>query len=91
MARGTVCAERTAIVKAVSEGIRSFLAIAIVSDISTPISPCGLCREVLREFCTKDMTVLLVPSDYEKRLAEGSQGGGVHETIFGELLPSQFL
>lgn len=52
------CAERTAVFKAVSEGKRSFLAIAVVGakeglapEGDTICSPCGVCRQVLREFC----------------------------------------
>lgn len=47
---GTICAERTAVVKAVSEGHRRFSAIAIVSDRPVPTSPCGFCRQVLSQF-----------------------------------------
>ncbi|KAH9925463.1 cytidine deaminase-like protein [Amylocystis lapponica] len=87
----TICAERTAIVKAVSEGTRKFVALAVVSDVAKPISPCGLCRQVLREFCALDMAVLLVPADYyQKQLAEENKDGGVLEITMGELLPHSF-
>lgn len=46
----TICAERVALVKAVSSGVRSFRKIAIVSDASTLCLPCGACRQVLFEF-----------------------------------------
>ncbi|XP_046556682.1 cytidine deaminase-like [Haliotis rubra] len=46
----TICAERTAIVKAVSKGHRKFAAIAIASDMKEMIVPCGLCRQSLVEF-----------------------------------------
>lgn len=46
----TNCAERTAIFKAVSEGNKSFQAIAIVADTKGPCSPCGACRQVIAEF-----------------------------------------
>lgn len=46
----TICAERTALVKAVSEGEREFVAIAIVADSKTPVAPCGACRQMLAEF-----------------------------------------
>ncbi|KAJ7730689.1 cytidine deaminase [Mycena maculata] len=76
----TICAERTAIVKAVSDGFKSFAALAIVANVPR-ISPCGMCRQVIAEFCAPDMPVLLVPGDYPK---EGSE---VKETTFGELFP----
>ncbi|KAJ7042886.1 cytidine deaminase-like protein, partial [Mycena alexandri] len=59
----TICAERTAIVKAVSEGTRSFAALAVVANVPH-ISPCGLCRQVIVEFCAPEMLVLLIPGDY---------------------------
>ena len=47
----TLCAERVAIFKAVSEGIRAFDAIAIVADAKQLTPPCGACRQILWEFC----------------------------------------
>ncbi len=52
----TMCAERVAAFKAVSEGFRDFQAIAVVSDLVNP-SPCGACRQVLSEF-SPDMDVI---------------------------------
>ena len=46
----TLCAERTAVVKAVSEGEREFAALAITTDRDEPLMPCGACRQFLREF-----------------------------------------
>jgi len=46
----TNCAERTAVFTAVAQGKRKFRAIAIVGDLETPITPCGICRQVLAEF-----------------------------------------
>jgi cytidine deaminase len=54
----TVCAERTAVVKAVSRGCRSFSAIAIVGAKGGLCVPCGTCRQVLAEF-SPDLTVIL--------------------------------
>ncbi|CCD70446.1 Cytidine deaminase [Caenorhabditis elegans] len=47
---GTICAERSAIVSAVSQGYTKFRAIAVVTELSEPASPCGLCRQFLVEF-----------------------------------------
>jgi cytidine deaminase len=47
----TVCAERVALWKAISEGAREFKAIAVVSDAAEPAPPCGSCRQVLWEYC----------------------------------------
>ncbi len=59
----TVCAERTAFFKAVSEGEREFEAIAIVGgregEICEFCSPCGVCRQVMAEFCNKDFKIIL--------------------------------
>ena len=52
------CAERVAVLKAVSEGERSLDAIAIVTDAETPTPPCGACRQILWEFCG-DIEVVL--------------------------------
>ena len=46
----TNCAERTAIFKAVSEGQRTFAAIAIIADTQKPCAPCGACRQVIAEY-----------------------------------------
>ncbi len=59
----TNCAERTAVFKAVSEGEREFSAIAIVGgkgeELAELCAPCGVCRQVLSEFCEKDMRIIL--------------------------------
>ena len=59
----TNCAERTAIFKAVSEGEREFTAIAIVGGLGDTLSeicaPCGVCRQVMAEFCDGDMKIVL--------------------------------
>lgn len=75
----TNCAERTAIFKAVSEGMNSFVAIAVVADTEGPVSPCGACRQVLAEFCDGNMPVYLT-----------NLKGNVLETTVSELLPGAF-
>lgn len=59
----TNCAERTAIFKAVSEGEREFVAIAIVGgregETAEFCAPCGVCRQVISEFCPKDFEIIL--------------------------------
>ena len=84
----TNCAERTAIFKAVSEGVRDFEAIAIVggpedADGSPVLEdfcpPCGICRQVLSEFCSKDFKIILANKKGEQKLF-----------TLAELLPESF-
>ena len=60
----TVCAERTAVFKAVSEGERKFAMLAVCGgkegEITGVFPPCGVCRQVLAEFCPPEFPVLLV-------------------------------
>ena len=72
----TCCAERVAIFKAVSEGRRDFLAIAVVTEDGG--SPCGICRQVMREFAP-EMAVFIANAE-----------GIVRETSVAELLPDSF-
>ncbi len=58
----TVCAERTAVFKAVSEGERNFKKIAIVSDLNDITYPCGICLQVLSEFMP-DVEIILEDKD----------------------------
>jgi cytidine deaminase len=55
----TLCAERVAVFKAVSEGVRAFRRIAIAADTDRLAPPCGACRQILWEFCG-DIEILLV-------------------------------
>ncbi len=66
----TNCAERTAFFKAVYDGHRDFVSIAVFGgkegQITGAFPPCGVCRQVMREFCRDDFTVYLVnPQGYE--------------------------
>ena len=58
----TLCAERVAIFKAISEGERRFDSIAVVTDTDTLTSPCGACRQIIWEFCG-DIPVVLANLD----------------------------
>ncbi len=63
----TICAERTAISKAVSEGDREIEAIAVVGNPEDFTYPCGVCRQVIREF-SKDVTIIIAKNEDEYRL-----------------------
>ncbi|MBR6743948.1 MAG: cytidine deaminase [Clostridia bacterium] len=75
----TLCAERCAVAKAVSEGVREFAAIAVVGLENGETTPCGVCRQVLYEFCDENLVVLC-----------GGTDSHYTETTLGELLPKAF-
>ena len=78
----TICAERTAIFKAVYDGRRDFTAIAIVGgkeDASAPCPPCGVCRQVMGEFCTPNFMVYFPDGN-----------GGIAAEPLSALLPHNF-
>ncbi len=79
----TNCAERTAIFKAVSEGVREFAAIAVVggmrgAPLAENCTPCGVCRQVLAEFCPSDFPVIMGTPE------------NIRVTTLEELLPFAF-
>ena len=74
----TVCAERIAVFKAMSEGVRKFTRIAIAADTDTLTPPCGACRQILWEFCG-DVPVTLT-----------NLAGLTREFTVRELLPEAF-
>lgn len=78
----TNCAERTALFKAISEGEREFSAIAIVGGLGDKLSevcaPCGVCRQVLSEFCDPDMPIIMGTPD------------NIKVSTLSELLPFSF-
>ena len=76
----SICAERTAMVKAVSMGYTDFQAIAVVSDADKPVSPCAFCRQYLVDF---NPEILVIMAN-----ADGSQ---VVEMTAAELLPMAFM
>lgn len=75
----TVCAERTAVAKAVSEGHKGIRVIAIASDSDDFIYPCGICRQVLEEFGRDDTKVICT-----------NKSGKFEEFTLGQLLPKAF-
>ena len=75
----TCCAERTAVFKAVSEGETRIKAVAIASDEEDYIYPCGICRQVLAEFC--DMETKILCSNKKEEFVTYR---------LGELLPQAF-
>ena len=79
----TICAERAAFGTAVTAGHREFAAIAVAGGkdgvLGEPFYPCGVCRQVMREFCTLDMPVYV---------ADGEDG--MLELTLGDILPYSF-
>lgn len=76
----TNCAERTAFFKAVSEGEMEFEAIAITGDADDYVYPCGVCRQVMAEFCNPEtFQVILVKNEQEYKISS-----------LKELLPGAF-
>ena len=74
----TICAERTALVKAVSEGKKRFDAIAVIASCDTYCTPCGICRQLLHDF-SPDMRVICA-----------NKNGEYVVHILSELLPFAF-
>ena len=78
----TNCAERTAFFKAVSEGKKEFVSIAICGgkdDVAQELfPPCGVCRQVMREFCEDDFEIYLLAAE------------GIETYTLGQLLPTSF-
>ena len=80
----TICGERTAFFKAVYDGERDFEAIAVVGgrageEISGLFPPCGVCRQVMREFCDLDFKIYM-----------GKENDLYEERTLGEMLPLSF-
>ncbi|MBQ9694581.1 MAG: cytidine deaminase [Kiritimatiellae bacterium] len=74
----TVCAERIALFKAVSEGVRHFTALALCAPES--VTPCGACRQVLAEFCEPNLPIALTTGADDT----------IQMTTLGALFPSPF-
>ena len=68
----TICAERNAIFKAVSEGERKFKAIAVSGDTKGYISPCGACRQVINDICG-EIDVIMIDSKKNTKIMKTSE------------------
>jgi len=55
----TLCAEQVALTKAVSEGARDFVRVAVIADARAPVPPCGACRQVIIELCGGEAEVVM--------------------------------
>lgn len=77
----TNCAERTALHRAIADGVQpgTFKAIAVIGDTPGPITPCGICRQVLSELCAPDMPVIM-----------SNLKGDISVMTVAELLPGAF-
>lgn len=76
----TNCAERTAFFKAISEGEKEFEAIVVNGDADDYLFPCGVCRQVMVEFCDRDSFKVIVAKNEEE----------YKEFTLGELVPGAF-
>lgn len=80
----SICAERTAIFKAVSEGEKNFEAIAIVGgpkgNTENYCAPCGVCRQVMAEFCSPDFKIIMAKNTEDFKIK-----------TLAELLPESFI
>lgn len=74
----TVCAERVAIFKAISEGVRRFRRVAVAADTETPTPPCGACRQILWEFCGNVPVTMVNPA------------GRSETVLLGDIFPRPF-
>ena len=75
----TLCAEQVALTKAVSEGARNFIRVAVIADTKTPVPPCGACRQVIIELCGADADVVMANLNGQFEVKKAS-----------ELLPAPF-
>jgi cytidine deaminase len=75
----TICAEQVALTKAVSEGARDFVRLAVIADAHAPVPPCGACRQLIAELCNAGTEIITA----------NVQGRSQTHTI-SELLPTAF-
>ena len=75
----TLCAERNAITTAVTQNMQKIKVLVVTGNTSEPISPCGACRQVIREFSDNDTVIILANKDKKYKI-----------TSLEELLPYSF-
>lgn len=75
----TICAERNALGKAISEGARDFTRVAVIAETHSPIHPCGACRQVILELCGEETVVVMADLN-----------GQIETRTIVELLPAPF-
>jgi cytidine deaminase len=75
----TLCAEQVALGKAISEGARDFVRLAVIADTYAPIPPCGACRQVIVELCGGEVEIVMA-----------NLRGQIESKKASELLPSPF-
>ncbi len=75
----TICAERVALAKAVSEGASDFVRLAVIADTHAPVPPCGACRQIIFELCGKRIEIVMA-----------DLRGEIETHTITELLPEAF-
>lgn len=75
----TMCAERVALGKAISEGAKEFTRIAVIADAQAPVPPCGACRQVISELCGSQVEIVM-----------SDQSGKIETHTISQLLPEAF-
>ncbi|KAI9885540.1 MAG: hypothetical protein M1823_002679 [Watsoniomyces obsoletus] len=87
-----ICAERTAYARAVADGHTKFRALAVSTDISPPASPCGMCRQFIREFGSPNFPVFMIDQDQNYHVMTLEQVGLGSSPLrkFVDLLPFSF-
>ncbi len=75
----TICAERVALAKAISEGAREIKRVAVIADTHLPVPPCGACRQMILELCGREAEVVMA-----------NLRGDAESRTISELLPAPF-
>ncbi len=75
----TICAERVALGRAISDGATEFIRVVVIADAHSPVPPCGACRQVILELCGGEAEIVMA-----------NLQGKVESRTAGELLPAAF-